>query len=146
MWFSIHRWKGVKSRTSAFSGVKSRTLRQSATFYPQWITVRFVSKPRGKKSGSKKSGIKCRAAKSRVTLKFNWCALLFDKGYNLYNFQTVLYSQWSWLVKGDRCEYLNSYFFDMLTGNTPLYHCTFNDMQCGIRVIGVSYSTWMANA
>ena len=25
---------GVKIRTSAFSGVKSRTLRQSATFYP----------------------------------------------------------------------------------------------------------------
>ena len=135
---------GKKSYFGLFGGKKSN-FEAKCDFLSQWITVRFVSKPRGKKSGSKKSGIKSRAAKSRVTLKFNWCALLFDKGYNLYNFQTVLYSQWSWLVKGDRCEYLNSYFFDMLTGNTPLYHCTFNDMQCGIRVIGVSYSTWMAN-
>ena len=56
MWFSLYRWKGVKSRTSAFSGVKSRTLRQSATFYPQWITVQFVSKHGGTKSGGKKTG------------------------------------------------------------------------------------------
>ena len=138
MWFSIQLvWKGVKSRTSAFSGVKSRTLRQSATFYPQWITVRFVSKPRGKKSGSKKSGIKSRAAKSRVTLKFNWCALLFDKGYNLYNFQTVLYSQWSWLVKGDRCEYLNSYF---LTCWLATLHCiTVPLMTCNVAFGWLGY-------
>ena len=62
------------SRTSAFSGVKSRTLRQSATFYPQWITVQFVSKHGGKKSGGKKtggkkSGVKRRGVKSRVTIE-----------------------------------------------------------------------------
>ena len=74
MWFSLYRWKGggVKSRTSAFSGVKRRTLRQSATFYPQWITVQFVSKHGGKKSGGKKTGaksrgVKRRGVKSRVT-------------------------------------------------------------------------------
>ena len=82
MWFSLYRWKGVKSCTSAFSGVKSRTWRQSANFYPQWITVQFVSKPGGKKSGVKirggggggknsggggGGGVKSLGVKSRVT-------------------------------------------------------------------------------
>ena len=56
---------GLKVVLQPFRGVKSLTLSQSATFYPQGITVQFVSKPGGKKWRGG-GGVKSRGGGGRV--------------------------------------------------------------------------------